>query len=462
MKLELHPDAARNFNEIAHGLCLRLAPIPQDYGQTSETPFVPDISTMEINGKDIEGEVELGMVDYVGKEVAKFFRHGDRFIGLHEENFEGLLVLSQRMQRTGPLSTTVSIDFLKNAIFDWMRDRYKGATQTPMTEYVIGRCEREIGEQEIWIPIAMLHIQEEVSIGRITLRTITREMIDGWQQDAISRNPENKDKYQAFFGRERKELQGLAAATIKVYAEPHRAREIAFEEAEKAIALLRIFHPGNIAPEVRSYWAVLGTENLETRKHVLVRDSNILQINHRFVDRTPQFRLLNSSVLSLFRKAGLDILSDLLKRDQMTKFQETLVHALLRYSESVASRGLENKLVSIFVALEMALLKADDPRIQRVIAERMAIFLGTSLKERKAILRSVINGYGLRSKFIHHGYVIEKRDMEGLKEFLAYAWRFFHLLITNAYHFEDKQALIEAIEDAKLAGGLPKHSGGRC
>ncbi len=53
-------------------------------------------------------------------------------------------------------------------------------------------------------------------------------------------------------------MQGFAAATIKLFAEPRRASEIAFEEADRVVSLLRFFSPATHIPEVFSYCTLQG------------------------------------------------------------------------------------------------------------------------------------------------------------------------------------------------------------
>jgi len=449
LKLELHPDAVTDFNRKADKLLLELEPIPQKSSPIHKNSFHPDtfISAL-ITEKDIIDEIRISSVDQTGTEVAKYFSHSDTTIGLQGESYKKLAYISQEMQRTKELYRKVSVTLLTNLIFDWLKDKYKNTTDLSMVEYVLNKCEGKIQELEIWIPIAMLHIQSEIKIGQITLKTITREMFDHWRTEAKRKNLAETDKLKEWFDEEQKVLQGLAASTIKLCAEPERGFEIALEETEKSLSLLRFFSPSNLHPEIPSYCTVLGKENIELVKHLIIRDGELIMITSSTVDKAIQDWVIDDLLLSKLKSPGLEILSNLLVQDCKTEFQDKVLDSLLLYSRSSLAKNLADKLVYILVALESILLKNENEPIQQNIGERMAFFIGTNLSERKSIIKNLKKAYTLRSSFIHHGRTVE--DLETLKEFMLNAWMFFSQLIQNVNHFNTRGQFIDAIEDRKL------------
>jgi hypothetical protein len=83
LKLALHADAAKNFEEKAASLLLELAPEPErrpkenHVTRASQRPFSPDLFLSgRISEKEFIGELKMSWVDYSGKEVARYFRHG--------------------------------------------------------------------------------------------------------------------------------------------------------------------------------------------------------------------------------------------------------------------------------------------------------------------------------------------------------------------------------------------------
>lgn len=450
LDLKLHPDAESNFNEKANNLITKLAPEPKEMAQNHTDSFTPDIFVSQIiNGKDIKGEIRLGLVDYAGNEVAKFFEHDNLNIGLIGESFKDLFRLAETMQRTNALRSLISIKLLTNLIFDWLRDNYKNVTNKSMTEYVISECEKLCQELEIWIPIALTHIQSETELGKIIIKIITKEKITHWQENIKVNSNEKDKKIQQYFGNVRKKLQGLAAATIKLSAEPQRAKEIALEESEKSISLLRFFAPSMLLPEIVSYCTVLGKENLETIKYLAIKDDKLLRITDEIVDKASQPWIINNEFISMIKNEGLDNLHNLLIDDQKSKFKETLLNSLLIYTKSCLHKDLSDKLIYILVALESILLKNENEPIQQNISERLAFFIARKINERKEIIKNVKRIYDLRSSFIHHAHSID--DIESLRVFMHNVWSFFHTLIKNIDNYTTKEHLIKTIEERKLA-----------
>jgi hypothetical protein len=373
--------------------------------------------------------------------------YNDKYIGLQGESYKELARLSQGIQKAKMLHDKVSFNFLTDIIFDWMKEKYKNTTDLSMTEYVLAKCEESIEELEIWIPIAKLYIQSDVRIGYITLKTITKDFFDHWRVEAENENSEIKEKIKEVIDREQKKLQGIATATIKIYAEPIRAFEIALEETEKSIALLRFFSASNFYPGVISYCTVLGKENLESTKHWVMKEGKLIKIITEEVDNSVQDWVIDNSLLSMFKR-DLEILSNLIIQDDKTEFQEKLLDSLMLYSRSSLAKNLTDKLVYTLVALESILLKNENESIQQNIGERMAFLIGKNISERKSIIERLKKAYEFRSAFLHHGRAID--NIEVLKKFMIDVWGCFIQLIHNAYRFKTKGQLIDEIEERKL------------
>ncbi|MBA7675689.1 hypothetical protein ES703_83926 [subsurface metagenome] len=448
-KLELHADATKNFNEKADNLLIELTPYSQQSLHKRTNIYQPDsFVSAHIAEKDIIGEIKLSKADYAGREIAKFFKHGDKYICLNEKSYKKLTELAKGMQNTKALRDMVSVVLVTDYIFDWMKNKYINRTSMTMADYVINKCEKELKELEIWIPIAMTYIQSEIKIGKIILQTITKDMIKKWSAEWQTTKPEDQVKIQQLFEKERKNLQGLAAATIKLFAEPARAFEISLAEAEKAISLLRFFSPANIFPEIVSYCTVLGKENVETIEYLATQNGKLLRIHHAILDKSALPWHLDNNILSTIKENGLDILSDLLNQDNLTEFQKVLLNSLMLYSKSSLAKDFVDKLVYIIVALESILLRNENEPIQQNIGERMAFLIGKSISERESIIKNFKKAYRLRSSFFHHGHSIEEIDT--LKELMRNAWLSFSELIQAANQFNTKEELIGAIERRKL------------
>ncbi len=448
VSLELHPDAVANFNEKANSLLSELAPA------SPRTPPTPPFRSnrfvaAHITDSDILGEIRIGLVDGVGAEVGKHFIHDSRIIGLEGEAYKRFIEISEGLHRTKELRDKLSTDLIAELIFDWMRQRYQNATNMSMVEHVLQNALRAIQDQEIWIPIAELHIQSDFRIGKVILKPITSGMFDRWVEDANRVEPQHREKLQELLERERKKLQGVAAATITLNAEPERARQLAFEETEDAIALLRFFSAANQFPELVSYCTVLGKENQQTTTHLIIRNGKLLGTNSRVVDRAPSEWTISDSDVALFNNVGLEALSRVLCSDDRSPYQQRLLDALLLYSRSCLAKELPDKLIYLLVPLESIFLRNETEPVQQTISERMAFFMADGAGERRRIIETVKGAYALRSSFLHHGKRLE--DVDTLGAFMRMAWQCFCYLIQNVDRFHTIEQLLSAIDHAKLS-----------
>jgi hypothetical protein len=180
VKIELHPDAAKNFDEKGIELLSdvrpyierpRVAP-DQPHGNqnnigqpASRKGFSSEVFISQtFTAKDIIGPMRFGLIDgATGKAVAAFFLYDGVKKGLEGEAYKKLVKLSESIQKTKELNEHVSIEFLNNKIFSWVEQAYKRNTDLYLTKYVLEGCAEAIKEIEIWIPVALLHIESEHS-----------------------------------------------------------------------------------------------------------------------------------------------------------------------------------------------------------------------------------------------------------------------------------------------------------
>jgi hypothetical protein len=445
--LRLHPSAAKNFDEKAGRLFQELGPTEHE---TSERGFTPERHiSHRFTPADVVGEVRSGLVNDQGNRTACFFPQEGTLIGLSGENYKQLSRLSEAIQRTQQFRSAVGLNLIESTIFDWMRDKYRKTTGVPMSEYLITHCQVKIKALEVWLPVAMTSLEQPLKIGRVTLRPLTKETFDGWRGKIRSRSARDLAAIDLSFDLEQKDLQGFAASTIKCVAEPERALEMATEESERALAMLRLFSPANLSPSSVSHCTLLGKENLGMMRQIVVRRGEVIQIIRQSVDRYVRPWNLDTQTISEYKTNGLRAVSRLLTSHR-TGFEDSLLESLLVYSKSSLARSPEEKLIYILVALESLLLQDSNERIQDSIAVRMAYVIASTADGRQSVITNVKNTYSLRSAFIHHGQGI--REVEKLEEFMTSAWAFFLCMIKNASQFKTKQELIELIERGRLSG----------
>jgi len=446
--LDLHPDAARNFDEKAEGLLPLVSVVPV-VGE-HEGAFRPDFHVRaHFTESEIIGEIETAFIDYRGRESGRTFDYDRRMFGLVGKGFKDLEALATRLQLASTIRPYVSARCLINTAFRWVKKRYRCETGEPFTGYVLRECSALVKDSEIWIPLFHVYIQTELSVGKIRFRTLTREMLDGYLERALKNLPqENHAAFQVQFERSRSRFQGCAAATIALTGEPLRVEEIATEEAGYSIAALRFFHFANQTPYVRCYCTMDGMENLSVVSTLAVRDGAIEEWGQGVRSSPGSTWVISDQEIREFQWGGLDALSRLLAKDKRSPFEDELLDAILLYSRNSLFDDPANRLVYILAAVESILLRDNNEPVGKNIGERLAFVVGITPEERIAIRDNVKQVYDLRSAFLHHGRAV--REMDSLELFMGYVWRGFVALIHDMDKFRTKQDLIEALERRKM------------
>lgn len=336
-----------------------------------------------------------------------------------------------------------------------MKAKWTGKAVPTLGDYLAERCEEDVKEHDIWLPVSHLTVESDLPFGTVVFRTISKEVMDRWEEDwqeaKQGRDAEYAAQVDYYFVRQRSELQGLAAATIKVTAEPKRALEVALRESERAVAALRIYHiAAAMFPEVTSYCVLLGREHVDGVKHLEMEGGRVRQLSDQdLAGPVLNFHLSDEEVSRNRKSFGFDEVSELLTLGSGTKFKEDLLDALLLYSRSTLEKDLTGRLVYTLVAMESLLLRDGMESIQQNVGERMAFIIASTVEERKAVIRNLKDAYVLRSRFIHHGHGID--ELETVRTFLINVWDLFTKLAKAASQFETKEHLIDHLEAMKLS-----------
>lgn len=448
MTIQLHPGAAKRFDELGKQLLIKITPEPR-LSKLQET-FRPDIHpVMHIPEQDIIGDIGVrqSIVDGTGEEVGRFFGNTIPKIGLIGDGFRALKDLAERFQRHGDLGAVASFEFIRDAVFEWVDSSHRCQPLGTLSEYILKRANEEIRDFEIWVPLFQTYLESTIPMGPVMLCAITRMMMDEVEAKISIPDAETAAAVRLAFARDRSAIQGCAGVVVKIRAEQKRAVDTARQQAEVAAGLLRFFSPANWTPKLRSYCVPLGTENVRRSAELFLENDSIKTYSRGVLDSTQPW-VLSNSYLAQFRMV-LDRVSALWRESKRSPFQQDLYDILLVYSRNSLAVQPADKLIYILVALESILLRNESEPIGQNVSERMAFLCGNSLAARKAIVANAKEVYRLRSAFVHHGQSI--KDVEALSTFMLNAWTCFYNLIMTSEHYQTKDDLILAIENRKMS-----------
>lgn len=447
MNLELHPDAASNFNTRADSLVSRLASWPGD--RKADTFRPPVHISADLTENDLAGEITVSTVDALGKRVGRYFEDGPSTVGFAGDDYKELTKLIEAVQRTPSFRSKISQTLLEDVAFDWFKKTQRDATNKTFSDYILEVCLSEIKEYEVVVPIALLSVERSLPVGHVIIQPVAEQDVSAWfsAMREHATTEEEKQAVEISIETKRRKLQGYCVATLKISADKHRAEEVALEEADAACALLRFFSPGNFRSRTTSYCMPLGSEHIQSFQTGTFLEGKLVSWRSAVTRPQETHWVRPAAEIDHIRTVMLDVLSELYKHPN-TDFHKRITDAILLYSKVSVTPDLSGKLVILLAALESLLLRNANETIQQNLGERLSLIGGKDLTERKQIVALTRNIYSRRSRFLHHAEAID--DVATLDSFLVYAWQGFFNVVANRDKFQTLEGFLEKVDDLKL------------
>lgn len=451
MNKYFHPDAMSNFNP--RGLDL-VKNIEELKGGNKGQSYPTDRPVTQISGKDIIGEFNLLSADVFGQEYSRYKEVSGKMLGLSEEIYPKFLMLCESIFHSKRVMKYICSETVKEKTFDWLIARHEQELQSELCQYLMDAFEDVIEVVPIILPVFGTEAELEFQIGHIKFLNVKEKEFNTWVAEGLKDIKGNDAKVMRDrFEKERKQIQGFLAARITLRADPARAQEKAIELAEDSLAMLRFYDPSNFEPRLNGHTTLLG-------KQLLISDRIITPVNgagYIYSDSLsekglPTWRIDKKHQERMF-SSGLDILHDLLLQPEKARseYQNAVLDTLRIYARVSLAKTFADKVIYMLVSLESILLQNDTESIQQTIGDRVAFAIEKDRGKRMRIVKVVKNIYGLRSGFLHHGKDVTSHNLELLKEFMLYIWKFIHSLIINSKKFTTKTELITALEAIKYS-----------
>jgi|JI10StandDraft_1071094.scaffolds.fasta_scaffold11337_9 hypothetical protein len=455
MKLRIHAEARRNFNQKATDL-IQLVRGASDQ-QQSLKPYNSEVPVGSIiRDADIIGEIRMTTTDYRGRIVAREFWNDGAHFEISEQNYLLFLQLAEKIQAQPEVFGMLSKQFVEESLFHWVKVRHIDSNLT--TSFMDFLDEEALGAVDkltVWTPVSFLEVESAFSVASSEIRPISRAIVSTWKQQVLDMNPTTKSARDApeiirSFEVLMSRIQGLAAVVTTIEAEPQRAKEWAREEAERVTSALALFSKGAFLPDVKCVCRPKGMEHVSQSLAVLVSEGRFLTEEATVDLPSAGFWRLDNKEIASMRSSILDKVSLLMQKRSPNAFEKSVLNSIFLYAKCAFTAEPVEKLVYVLSGLESVLLKNETEPIQQNLAERLAFFLKKGLDERKRVIKIVRGVYGMRSRYLHHGNSLS--DLELMTDFLSIAWTFYFQLLVNVTKFQTKDDFICALDDVKLGG----------
>ena len=450
MKYSINQERARQLDLEGLRLvgALAVEPVkPLDFPATFRPNYLTTIASLRKN--ETPENLVNPTIGTDGFEVARCFPDLDPPVGLSGQSHASFIDLCSEVFIASEVEATISETFVVESCFEWMRQRHLGATDLPLTEYVLVRCERNVANQEVWLPLIGIQLNLELQLGNVLFKPVRQADWRRWISEWQSRHPTEIPRLRRFLVDA--ESEGISVAARRVTAEPIKAVEIALKDAEAALDVLRYFSPSNRYPTTPAYCSIAGREPVNRPKHLIVQNGALVSAGTTIANmRANHPWRIDEDLVTKMRGVGFDTLVNFLDSpsEERSELQNDFVRALAIYSKSCIAQSLTDKLLYAVLTLESVLLKDQSESLQKHIGERMAFMIGKSLEHRIAILANYKKAYALRSGAVHHAREVTEEEI--LNEFMPNAWFSLSWIVSVLGQFKTKQEMIEHIDDMKF------------
>lgn len=349
-------------------------------------------------------------------------------------------------------------DFLSKVRSEFILHRTRDHIPT-LFRQLVEEYESLTEEIEILVPLVGLRMKmDEYPIGNVVLRNLKGEKAEAVRErcrENMMRNEYYTDAqrqawFKVFDEQYVSRVTDRVSAEYRVVAEEERARELAVEEIRKALDLLR-YAALRVDKDDEKYVTRLGIQgevSEDTRATVgFLGDGSKIHYTGEMVFRPFE---LDEWTLPLLEDLRIPALSDTLRQEKPTDFEETILNSVHWIASAQNQFEATNKILNLVTSFETLLKPAAGDPISATIAEGVAILTATGLDERRTRKRRVRYFYGLRSTLTHEGQGEitgkEVRELSGIAQTLIVK------VLARKDEFKTQEDLRNWVDDQKLGG----------
>lgn len=454
MTIVLPDDARSHFDKEADSLIAALKPLPARESPRPHRGSDAHVPSTQFTAESLRGRPRITSVDWQG-ELKSIEVHGEVLghqvhEGLPIDDGERLLRVAHAVARNREVRAKCGPDFVQNHLIDWITRRRlrEGADGSWTTEFLTA-LESGVEEQVILVPLDEMAIEAPFELGPVHFDFFTEASIESMvPPEAIKEAP--AESVERFRTELKRNYQGHVYARYVCIAEQEHASDLAVENTDKVLEILRMFDAAALEIRARCQFGRIGQLILFERHVFRVGPPERLWLSQG-VERKGIVRFgVGQSLLAMIRDSGFGLAAELLKKDQHTDLEKHVLESISHYAHGVASPAPQDRLVHALVAVESLLLRNENEPIQAKLGQRMAMLTAPDLASRKAAVKRLQAGYRLRSAFVHHG--VKPDDVREANEVLLLCWDTLQTVALNTQKFQSRQALLDSVDDALLTG----------
>lgn len=334
----------------------------------------------------IIGYTSESLSEHISKNWRSFERDGINFYlyGEHLDVYNKLLKELLDKEKWGEKFSEKYVDkVLQNSMFTLLTSGIEKATEDFVE--ICHNIETYSVDQTIYIPLGgiTMYDVEDIFLGRVQIIKITeailKEVIEAIT--VITRTTKNSPEEQELFIQEEseyfsREFLGKICAIYRVVAEPFRAIELAEQETQRALDLLRYSIPH--IPQRKMEDRV----RIDFSSQVPFGYQPAINLSSAGYFKNSQLRNFNyeisASNLKVLEEIRVFELSNILKKpyEQVNEFEGLLLRGIHWFARSQTQVDVENEFLNLTTCLEVFFTSKGGDPISSSIAEGVALILG--------------------------------------------------------------------------------------
>ncbi|WP_141705181.1 MULTISPECIES: HEPN domain-containing protein [Methanobacterium] len=350
-------------------------------------------------------------------------------------------------------------DFIDELISDTLKEGVENVKDNPL---IIDTFDDVFHEVTVYIPLSGIRmIKEELKIGKIIIKKMTDEIVNEITNNLYLLlrgnpyfSPNDKEKGIQSIVNRYNTFKGKVCAEFKMFGEESIVLKVAKEECENSLDLLRL---SSIYLQHKNHNINITLEGELARgyQNTLFFKSNFkyYKLSNELKGHIVDFNISDSEI-KYMKEFGIFILSKILEKPdrELTDFERTLLMGVHWFANFPSQKEIENQYLSLMVSLEIFLTPkagSGEP-ISNYIAEGASIINEIGIDNRKKLKSKIKDLYKKRSSIVHGSMnnIPTEKDIVTLKNILlTLIW----WMIQNSHRFDNKDDLLDFIEDHKFA-----------
>ena len=322
-------------------------------------------------------------------------------IGFNKENYPSFLSLVTAIKNNDFFKAKSSLSFIEKETLYWLIEiidtKIAGSN---LIDYLKNEVEQKIGEHQFYFPVINLNIENPFKIGNVEFCYFTKKYFDDY---FTAKNNEkvtiSKEEFETLF---HNEYIGQVIVKIKVSAESEHAEEIAKNEAQNAVDVLKIYGITSTVPETKTMFDLNHRLNYQTKANFLSQNlskSDDLLISIKFNNPTYS---INDAYLNNAKANGMETFSHFISLKNDDDFYKLIIQSISIFASSLSNFDLHNRAISLITVLESLLLLDDEEhKMEKFVKARIEKLLSDIFPDKELLKAHITKIYKVRHKMVH-------------------------------------------------------------